>query len=419
MGAAGARRVGKFTGTCRAGVGHDAHGHTPPVRAAVPQPAMNHVTPLPILGLLGLALGPAAHASSQAPVVIPAIATGIPGNQVHAFPFGSQGFRTQLLVDASAVAANGGTITGLRFRTHPGAQSGGVIPNVTVTIGQTSQTLANVSPTFAANITGPGTVVFQGTVTRPAYADGGLVARSWDVFVPFTTPVGFQVAQGNLLIDIVGANANPPVGVQYWADAAEPGGGMVQFGQSGNLASFDTLQLTVGGISLAGFEMVPPIELGIGRSIDFTAELLSQPLPGVLGLALAPLPQPVGLAFLGAPGNSLYIAPDALLPLAWAPNLFGGQEARVALLVPNATTLVGAAVYGQSVVLEPSSNALGLVTSNAVQLRLGDPNAVAPVRQVDASEFDALDGTVLDRADTPGSAPRFAAVVFRLDGTFF
>lgn len=380
---------------------------------------MNHATPLPSLATLGLALVLAAHAKSQAPVVLPATATGIPGNHVHAFPFGSQGFRTQLLVDASAVAANGGTITGLRFRTNRGVQSGGVIPNVTVTVGQTGQSLANVSPTFAANVTGPGTVVFQGTVTRPTYADGGLAARSWDVFLPFATPVSFQVAQGNLLIDIVGANPNPPVALQTWADAAEPGGSTVQFGQSGQLASFDTLQLTVGGISLAGFDVVPPLELGIGRSIDFTAELLSQPLPGVLGLALAPLPQPVGLAFLGAPGNSLYLAPDALLPLAWTPNLFGGLEARVALVVPNAPTLVGAAVYGQSVVVEPGSNAIGLVTSNAVELRLGDPNATLPVRQVDAGEFTATAGTVLEIVDAPGSAPRFAAVVFRLDGTFF
>lgn len=380
---------------------------------------MNHVTPLPTLAAFGLALGPAAQASSQSPVVIPAAVSAIPGNHVHAFPFGSQGFRTQLLVDASAVAVNGGTITGIRFRTNRGAQSGGVVPNVTITVGQTSQTLANVSETFAANGSGSTTVVFQGTVTRPSYADGGLQARNWDVVLPFATPVSFQAAQGNLLIDIVGANANPPVGMQTWADAAEPGGGTVQFGQSGELASFDTLQLTVGGTSLAAFDMVPPLELGIGRSIDFTSELLSQPLPGVLGLALAPLPQPVGLASLGAPGNSLYIAPDALLSLQWTPNLLGGQEARVALLVPNATTLLGVAVYGQSVVIEPGSNALGLVTSNAVELRLGDPNATAPVRQVDAAEFDAPVGTVLDLADAPGSAPRFASVVFRLDGTFF
>lgn len=183
------------------------------------------------------------------------------------------------------------------------------------------------------------------------------------------------------------------------------------------LASFDTLALTVGGTSLGAFDVVAPVVLGIGRKVDFVSELLALPLPGVLALATTALPLPIDLTPLGAPGNQVYLGPEVLLPLAWTPNLLGGQEARIGLPIPNAPALLGAPVYGQSVVLEPGSNSLGLVTNNAVGLRLGDPNATAPVRQVD--EANATVGTVLDFQPQTGGPTRFGAVVFRLDGTFF
>jgi hypothetical protein len=183
------------------------------------------------------------------------------------------------------------------------------------------------------------------------------------------------------------------------------------------LASFDTLALTVGGTSLGAFDVVAPVVLGIGRKVDFVSELLALPLPGVLALATTALPLPIDLTPLGAPGNQVYLGPEVLQPLAWTPNLLGGQEARIGLPIPNAPALLGAPVYGQSVVLEPGSNSLGLVTNNAVGLRLGDPNATAPVRQVD--EANATVGTVLDFQPQTGGPTRFGAVVFRLDGTFF
>jgi hypothetical protein len=357
--------------------------------------------------------------SAQTSVTIPSRYDTAPGNSTLRLPFGLPGFRTQLLVDAAAIAPNGAQLTHLRLRTNRGATAAAIVPNVTITLSHTLQSLAGVSPVFANNQTTSGTVVFRGTIVRPGYTDGGLAARAWDVVVPFAAPFVFDRTQGNLLIDIRADNQNPPtIGPENWLDAAEPGGSAVSFGESGQLASFDSVALTVGGASLAIGQSVAPLELTIGRTVEFVTETFHSPLPGVLGLSLAPLPQPIDLAAIGAPGNTMYVVPDVFVPLTWATSLFGSEEARVGLVVPNSTGLIGALVYGQSAVLEPGSNALGVVTTNAAELHIGAANEVARVRQIDAYESTAAVGAIVDVAE-PGQAPRFTAAVFRLDGVFF
>lgn len=353
---------------------------------------------------------------AQNDVVVPAAARTSEGYQLHGLPFGVPGFRTQLLVEAAAIAPNGALLQAIRFRGDRGFLIGFTIPNVTVTLSHTSASTATVSPSFAANATGPGTVVFQGTVALPSYLTGGLQPRGFDIVLPLAAPFLFDASQGNLLIDVRADNPNlaPPT---YWLDAAEPGGSTVAFGEGGQLATFDTLALTVGGLALGVVEAVPPLALTIGRNIDFRTELFATTPPGLLGLASSVLPQPLDLTPAGAPGNRLYIDPEVLLPLVWTPTLFGTQEARITVSVPNDPALVGVLVYGQSAVLD-AANPLGLVTGNAVELRIGDPAAPALVRQVDSFDPDAVAGVLLDFAE-PGAAPRPGAVVFRLDGTFF
>ena len=273
---------------------------------------MNPIRLSPFVAALA-ALSPAFAQS----VVLPASAAAAEGHQSVGLPFGAPGFRTQILVEATTIAPIGAVLTGLRFRTDrtslPLAAT--TVPNVTVTVSESTQPFGAFSSTFAQNVTGVGTVVFQGTVALPGYPETFAGQLPWDIVIPFSQPFSFSVTAGNLLIDIVGNN---PGGAfpSYWLDGAEAGGAATTFGRGGDNATFDDLNLLVAtGVSLE------PHLLTIGNTIDFVSTLSFTQPPGVLALSLNALPVPIDLAPIGAPTNTLYIDPQVLVPLTWTAEL--------------------------------------------------------------------------------------------------
>src|SRR5688572_409751 len=74
----------------------------------------------------------------------------------------------------------------------------------------------------------------------------------------------------------------------------------------------------------------------------------------------------VDLASRGAPGNRAYV--NALTTLALATDARG--VARYQLTVPNLAILLGAPMSLQSAVFDLTANALGVVTSNAIDLEV-------------------------------------------------
>lgn len=111
----------------------------------------------------------------------------------------------------------------------------------------------------------------------------------------------------------------------------------------------------------------------IGRQFDLT---LSGARPGQPAFLLlggsdsswAGLPLPLRLDVIGAPGCVLLAAGDVLLPTVT--DASGG--ARLPLAVPADPDLIGATVFAQWVVFDPSANGLGLVMSDGAANRIGE-----------------------------------------------
>lgn len=357
-------------------------------------------------------LAAATHLPGQSTVTLPSHAASNEGHHSHNVPFGSDGFRTQLLIDAAAVTGNGALLQGLRFRvdrTTP-PQPARALPNVTVQLSHSTVPVAGMSTVFATNTTETPIVVFQGTVQLPATVTTDAALPPWNVVVPFQQPFLFTAAQGNLLVEIVANNVSGS-GPIFLLDANEPGGAATTFGVGGDHPSFDTVELRVA----TGPTLWPEL-LTIGRTIDFTTIRPFTAAPGVLVLGIAPLAPALDLGPLGAPGNTLYVDPTALVALAaWSPSLWG-IETTTSLVVPLQPALIGMRVLGQSAVLDPTANALGLLFSAAADVRIGDPNEVLPVRQLDGGLPTSTSGFLVDFG---GSLPRYGAVAVQLDGAIF
>lgn len=75
---------------------------------------------------------------------------------------------------------------------------------------------------------------------------------------------------------------------------------------------------------------------------------------------------PFDLGNFGAPGCTIYVAPDASLPLA-----ISGGAGRVNLSIPSLTYLVDAFFFTQGLVSAPGANALGALASDAGSIKIG------------------------------------------------
>lgn len=332
-------------------------------------------------------------------------------HQSHDLPFGVPGFRTQILVDSTAVAPTSGVITALRFRADRlsaplGASS---VPNVTVEISQTNVAIGALGGVFAGNVSSAPQVVFTGTVALPAQVQGLAGPMPWNVVVPLAVPFAFTSAQGNLLIDVVANNAahGQP---SYWLDAAEAGGAATSFGRAGDNPSFDHLNL----LAATGNDLIPTL-IAPGGAVDYVSTLSFTNPPGVLMLGLDAFAQPVDLAPFGAPTHLLYVDPLAYVAHSWTQS-FIGWFSTAQLQIPNNPQFVGTRVYAQSALFDPQANAAGVLLSNALETLVGDNTVPLPMQQVGAHDPAATTGTVLDFG-TPLVA-RYGAATILFEGVF-
>lgn len=364
---------------------------------------------LPVLLLVPAALLSPAAAQTTKP--LPHNAEVAEGHHGTSLPFGSPGFRTQLLIDAANVGSVGALLTGVRFRADRSSlpATGATIPNVTVRVSSTTRQLGNMSPFFAQNATGATTTVFQGDVVLPAIAAAFAGALPWDISVPFAQPYFYDASLGNLLIDIVGNNA-PGQLPTYWLDAVQGGGAASWFGAAGDNPGGDFLNLVVGTAN--GLD---PRQLSPGQTIDFSSTLSFTSPPGVLALGAFGFPTPIDLGPIGAPTHSLYVDPLVLVPHSWAQS-FIGWYSTFSLSVPNNPLLVDVVLYAQSALFDPTANALGLLTSGAVEVRLGEHGQDIGMQQLDADDPQATLGTLLDFGFLQ---PEPGAVPILLEGAFF
>jgi hypothetical protein len=366
----------------------------------------SHTLPLSTLALFAAAL----PAQSAQPV--PANADLADAHQSHGLPFGVPGFRTQILVDPFAVAPTTAILTGIAFRADRSSAplAGGVVPNVTISLSHCTQAVGALSETFALNVTGTPTVVFQGSVTLPPQTPGNAGPMPWNIDVQFPVPFVFSTVQGSLLIDIVGNNAGGGF-PSYYLDAAEGGGAVTQFGRGGDNPSFDFLNL----IASTGPDL-DPRRVAPGNTIEYHSTLSFTSPPGVLMLGLVPVTPPLDLGFVGAPTHTLYVDPAAFFVHSWQQSFIGWFSTQ-AIAIPADPSFLSLRLYAQSVLFDPAANAAGLVMSHALETLIGDGNVPLPMQQVDANDPAAATGTILDFSFSP--TPRFGAVPIQLQGSFF
>jgi hypothetical protein len=89
-------------------------------------------------------------------------------------------------------------------------------------------------------------------------------------------------------------------------------------------------------------------------------------LLGTTATAWNGAPLPLALGPLGAPGCSLFVAPEVDVPLV--PAL---QAANWQMRIPAAVGLIGVHLFVQGAVLVPGFNAAGIVLTNAGDCRIG------------------------------------------------
>ena len=134
--------------------------------------------------------------------------------------------------------------------------------------------------------------------------------------------------------------------------------------------------VTLSSLALAATETLP-LKLAasaapvLGNTIDFVTSNATPLGLGINFLSVVALPGPgLDLAILGAPGCFAHVDVNAGVGNLIS-NVPGLPGLSVSLPIPSNPALAGFALSSQSVWLEPTANAFGLLTSNGVNLSLG------------------------------------------------
>lgn len=204
---------------------------------------------------------------------------------------------------------------------------------------------------------------------------GGVSIVTWDGVWDFggttvananTFQFQFEQATGvvHLVMQTMSALGNPRL-VGY-----SPGGPSVD---PGNL---DLSTVLATGITLTAND-TQPLSLAasarpiIGTQVDLTTGNVVGNNLGVLFFGVVPIPAPgFDLGSIGAPGCPALV--DVGLAVG---NLIGnlpGTSPTVPLPIPNNNALIGGMFHAQSIWIDPTANIAGLITSNGLELVLGN-----------------------------------------------
>ena len=152
---------------------------------------------------------------------------------------------------------------------------------------------------------------------------------------------------------------------------------VVQFGGLGGTGGFTTLGDTweysmarVIGTGCAGGGGVPELRAASGPRLgqNYVQDLTNlNPTIGVAVVVLSLTETPaLPLAGIGMPGCFAYVTPDVLLTVLATSGI-----ANLPIAIPTTATLNGLSLFGQGIGLDPTINQAGLVSSNALEGRIG------------------------------------------------
>ena len=154
-------------------------------------------------------------------------------------------------------------------------------------------------------------------------------------------------------------------------------------------------------------------QLGAGGKLEIQAVGLRQAYPAALLLGLSrtelgQLPLPIELGAVGAPGNHLYVRPDVVVPMSL--KLRGGlYEGEVVRQLPPALAQLYR-IYAQALFFDSASNALGIVASNGVEVRVPLDRDQARARAIVGNSATATTGVDL-------ISGAYTSPVVRIEGT--
>jgi len=306
-------------------------------------------------------------AAAQSTLVLPRVAVVLDGNWQCNWPFVSRAdtARMQQIIDGKQVATTSARITELAYRrdaTNRKSYSAAVV-SILVQMGHGANSAATMSTTFASNRAGAMTTVFSGTYHLPAQPPVSGGVAPFQLSFKLVKPFFYQRASGSLLIEVSMTNAI----LEYDVDAHRGGadGFSQSFGSSGSMRG-NTSHL---------FRAAHPEQIKPGGTLTLEIDNLRFAAPALLLLGtsndrIGPLPLPLDLAALGAPSNFLYVSPDSSAPVAISANR-GVWGATLITSIPNIATLAGRTLFSQPLYLDAQSNALGIVTGNAISFTFG------------------------------------------------
>lgn len=171
-------------------------------------------------------------------------------------------------------------------------------------------------------------------------------------------------------IDTIGGSPNP--GNDRWVVGFSPGGPSADPGTADLTAVMDgttpPVTLTAADVeSLVLAASGPPM---LGTTFDLTTTGDTGNSVGVLFVSPTPLLPGIDLAFLGAPGCAAFVDIGQGFGFVITNTSLGAMTAP--LTIPNDLALLDALFFGQSIWLDATANAFGIVTSNGLALQLGN-----------------------------------------------
>jgi hypothetical protein len=180
--------------------------------------------------VLGLAaIVSAGHGVSASAIVAPHAQESVEANWNNLLPFGGGYFgraRTQQLYASSEFESWDGPryINQIAFRQDvSGGPFAATLPGVRIALSTTTRPVDGLSPTFADNVGGDESVVYQGDL--PIFSmvvddNIGNATRDFDIAINLQEPFLYDPSQGNLLLDIT----NPSMLETTVLDAQDTGG---------------------------------------------------------------------------------------------------------------------------------------------------------------------------------------------------
>lgn len=334
--------------------------------------------------------------------VIPASTANSGGNAASFPPFVVDAGLMQQIIEGSALSVRSSLINSLAYRRDTnggGVLPGRRIPSLTIRMGTAKRSPATMSSTFADNRSGRLVTLFSGSYNLPTQAAVRGVGP-WNIVWKFTNPFVYLNTKGHLLIEIE-MPGNARTKFRYTLDGFMAGttGSTKSFGSKGRFKTADRFNM---------FSSADGLRPGGEAKMDVVLLKQNYPAFAIYGASnrnFGPIPLPLDLGPLGAPGNLLHVSFDIMFPIPTRRIAATSFSARAVLPLPNLVALEGATLYGQTFFLDIPSNALGLVFSNGTRMTLGKGKA-APFQTVHGLNTNFPHGGFAFFGKTGGPIPR-------------